>query len=49
MSAMIPRPHALTAFVVVDFAKWVRAEPEEHHADLKRWFAAAAARPSTSA
>lgn len=39
----------ITAFVTVDFAKWVKAEPEERHADLRRWFAAAAARPSASA
>jgi len=39
----------ITAFVVVDFAKWVKAEPEERHSDLRRWFAAAAARPSASA
>jgi glutathione S-transferase len=39
----------ITAFVTVDFAKWVKAEPEERHANLRRWFAAAAARPSASA
>ncbi len=38
----------ITAFVTVDFAKWVKAEPEDRHANLKRWFAAAALRPSAT-
>lgn len=39
----------ITAFVTVDFAKWVKAEPEDRHANLKRWFAATALRPSATA
>ncbi len=39
----------ITAFVVVDFAKWVKAEPEEGHLNLRRWFAACATRPSAQA
>ncbi len=39
----------ISAYVAVDFAKWVKAEPEEGQANLKRWFAAAAARPSAAA
>jgi len=39
----------ITAFVSVDFAKWVKAEPAAHHAELRRWFAALATRPSISA
>lgn len=39
----------ITAFVTVDFAKWVKAEPRDDHANLRRWFAAAAARPSAAA
>lgn len=39
----------ISAFVTVDFAKWVKAEPEERHVNLKRWFAATAARPSATA
>lgn len=39
----------ITAFVTVDFAKWIKAEPEESQANLRRWFAAAATRPSAAA
>lgn len=39
----------ITAFVTVDFAKWVKAEPNEGHTNLRRWMAAAAARPSAAA
>ena len=39
----------ISAYVAVDFAKWVKAEPEEHHLNLRRWFAACAARPSAQA
>ncbi len=36
----------ITAYVVVDFAKWVKVTPREDQADLKRWFAAVESRPS---
>ena len=39
----------ITAFVCVDFARWVRLAPEPHHAHLLRWYEAVAARPSTGA
>ena len=39
----------ITAMVVVDFAKWVKVEPQDNHTDLKRWHAAVAARPSAKA
>ncbi len=39
----------ITAFVTVDFAKWVKAEPQESHVHLRRWFTAVAARPSAAA
>lgn len=39
----------ITAFVVVDFARWVKEKPGEQHQDLVRWFESVAARPSASA
>ena len=39
----------ITAFVAVDFAKWVKVTPNESHTHLKRWFEAVSARPSIAA
>ena len=39
----------ITALVCIDFAKWVKHEPQPEHADLLRWHAAASARPSAKA
>lgn len=39
----------ITALVLVDFAKWVKIEPQDHHTDLKRWHAEVSARPSAKA
>jgi len=38
----------ITALVAIDFAKWVKVEPEESQADLRRWHAALSTRPSAS-
>lgn len=38
----------ITAFVAVDFAKWVKVTPNESHSHLNRWFAAVSARPGVS-
>jgi glutathione S-transferase len=38
----------ITAFVVVDFGRWIKIEPEERHANVRRWFEATAQRPSAS-
>ncbi len=39
----------ITAYVVVEFAAWIEVRPQARHADLKRWHAGFAARPSASA
>lgn len=39
----------ITAFVVVEFAGWIEAQPAPHHTRIARWRAAVAARPSASA
>ncbi len=39
----------ITAFVAVDFAKWVKITPPEELTDLIRWYTAMGARPSASA
>ena len=39
----------ITAFVVVDFARWVKEKPSPEQTDLLRWFDAVSARPSASA
>ena len=39
----------ITAFVAVDFAKWVKVSPSESHTHLNRWFEAVSARPSIAA
>ena len=39
----------ITALVVVDFAKWVKAKPNDTHVDLLRWHATVSARPSAAA
>ncbi len=39
----------ITAFVAVDFAKWVKVTPEAHHTHLNRWFEAVSERPSIAA
>ncbi len=39
----------ITAFVAVDFAKWVKVTPDVSHTHLNRWFEAVSARPSIAA
>lgn len=39
----------ITAFCVIDFAKWVQIRAGEEHSNLNRWFAQVKARPSSSA
>ena len=39
----------ITAFCVVDFAKWIQVRAGDEHPNLKRWYAAVSARPSASA
>ncbi len=39
----------ITALVCIDFAKWVKHEPQPEHTDLLRWHAAMSARPSSKA
>lgn len=39
----------ITAFVTVDFAKWVKQFPSDEHTNLNAWYERIAARPSTSA
>ena len=39
----------ITAFCVVDFAKWVQIRAGEEHPHLRRWYDAVKARPSASA
>ena len=39
----------ITAYVVVDFAKWVKVTPKEDQRDLQRWFAVVESRPSIQA
>ena len=39
----------ITAFCVVDFAKWIRIRAADEHAHIKRWYDAVAARPSAKA
>ena len=39
----------ITAYVVVDFAKWVKVTPKVDQGDLQRWFAAVESRPSIQA
>ncbi len=39
----------ISGLVVVDFAKWVKVEPKEEHENIRRWYAAVAARPSAKA
>jgi glutathione S-transferase len=39
----------ITAFICVDFAKWVRQRIPEAHAHSQRWYAAIKARPSAQA
>lgn len=36
----------ITAFVTVDFARWVKEVPGDEHANLNRWFATVGLRPS---
>ena len=39
----------ITAVVAIDFARVIKIKPQDHHADLLRWRAALALRPSISA
>ncbi len=38
----------ITAMVLIDFAKWVKAQPDESMSALWKWHAKAAARPASS-
>ena len=38
----------ITAFVVVDFAGWVKLGPTEGHTNTKRWYEVVSKRPGTS-
>jgi glutathione S-transferase len=38
----------IDALIFVDFAKWVKIEPGEQHANLNRWRASVSARPSAA-
>lgn len=39
----------ITAFCVVDFAKWVKFRAGDEHPHIQRWYAAVSSRPSASA
>lgn len=39
----------ITAFCVVDFAKWIKLRAGDEHPHLKRWYAAVSSRPSAAA
>lgn len=39
----------ITAFCVVDFAKWVKIRASDEHPHIQRWYAAVSSRPSASA
>ena len=39
----------ITAFCVVDFAKWVQIRAGDEHPHLQRWYNAVKARPSSNA
>lgn len=39
----------ITAFVTIDFAKWVKVVPTEEQVDLRRWFGSVEGRPSVQA
>ncbi len=39
----------ITALVVVDFSKWIKAEPKPEHEEIWRWHKAVSARPSATA
>ncbi|MDH3280335.1 MAG: glutathione S-transferase [Gammaproteobacteria bacterium] len=39
----------ITALVTIDFCRWIKAEPADRHADLRRWYDAVSARPSAAA
>ena len=36
----------ITALVTIDFAKWIKIQPEQQHASLQRWHTVVSARPS---
>ena len=39
----------ITAFTVIDFAKWVQKEIPANHSQTRRWYEKVAARPSSAA
>ena len=39
----------ITAYVAIDFSRWVKVTPSESHTHLNRWFEAVSARPSVAA
>jgi len=36
----------ITALATIDFAKWIKMQPGEHHASLQRWYNSVSSRPS---
>ncbi len=36
----------ITALVAVDFSKWIKVQPQDHHVHLQRWHNTVSARPS---
>lgn len=39
----------ITGFIVVEFARWVKLFPAEHHENTQKWYAAIKSRPSAKA
>ena len=39
----------ITAFITLNFARWIKLSPGEQHTNIARWFTAVAARPASKA
>ena len=39
----------ITAFVALNFARWIKLSPDEKHTNIARWFEAVSARPASRA
>ncbi|HEY4547729.1 MAG TPA: glutathione S-transferase family protein [Pedomonas sp.] len=39
----------ITAFITLNFARWIKLSPGEQHTNIARWFEAVAARPASKA
>lgn len=39
----------ITAFITLNFARWIKETPADHHANINRWFEAVSARPASRA